>query len=165
MAVNLKDPKCVACHDLTTKIPATLATINAKLAELGDLLVAKKLYYKSVSTSSSAINGFRYFVQPSHDFFGTLLPTTASAPTTYALSLSSRNYVSTTTGLLVYNSEVNWSVDNDYANRIGREWTYGELGAAFNFTYVSTTASAANRGVHNPTYALELLQSSIDYLK
>lgn len=165
MKVNLKDPGCTSCHDLTTKIPQTLATINSKLIELGDLLAARKVFKKTASTSASALNGFTYSAQPSHDFYGTLLPTEASAPATYALTLTSKNAPSPTTGLLVYNSEVTWAADTDFANRIGREWKYGELGAAFNFTYVNTVATPANRGIHNPIYALELLQTSIDYLK
>jgi nitrate/TMAO reductase-like tetraheme cytochrome c subunit len=165
MKVNLKDPKCVSCHDLTTKIPTTLATINAKLAELGDLLATRKVFKKTASTSTSALNGFTYSALPSHDFYGTLLPTSASAPATYALTLTTTNLPSTTTGLLVYNNVVSWTADTDFANRIGREWTYGELGAAFNFAYVNTVATTANRGIHNTIYALELLQSSIDYLK
>jgi hypothetical protein len=165
LRVNLKDPACVTCHDLSTKIPQTLTTINAKLIELGDLLAAKKIFKKTSSTSASALNGFTYSAQPSHDFYGTLLPTTNSAPATYALTLSSKNLPSTTTGLLVYNSEVTWAADTDFANRIGREWTYGELGAAYNFNYVNQIATPANRGLHNTIYALELLQSSIDYLK
>jgi nitrate/TMAO reductase-like tetraheme cytochrome c subunit len=161
MKVNLKDPKCVACHDLTAKIPATLVTISAKLTELGDLLAARKVFKKT--TNSSGV--VSYSAQPSHDFYGTLLPTKASAPATYALTLTNKNLPSTTTGLLVYNSEVGWTADTDFANRIGREWTYGELGAAYNYTYVNTVATAANKGIHNTIYALELLQSSIDYLK
>ncbi len=160
MKVNLKDAKCVACHDLTVKIPTTLATINAKLTELGELLSTRKVFKKT--TNSSGV--VSYSVQPSHDFFGTLLPTTASAPTTYALTLTTTNLPSATTGLLVYNNVVNWTADTDFANRIGRQWKYGELGAAFNWTYVNSVATAANKGIHNPTYAMQLLQTSIDYL-
>jgi hypothetical protein len=165
MKVNHKDPKCTSCHDLAVKIPATLATINGKLIELGDLLAARKVFKKTASTSSSALNGFSYAAQPSHDFFGTLLPTTASAPKTYAMTLTGANLPSPTTGLLVYNNVVTWATDTDFANRIGREWKYGELGAAFNFAYVNTVVNIANKGIHNPIYALELLQTSIDYLK
>ena len=162
MKTNLKDPKCVGCHDLTTKIPATLVTINSKLTELGELLSAKKIFKKTTNATTGAVS---YSAQFSHDFYGTVLPTTASAPTTYALTLAGANLPSATTGLLVYNSLVTWAADTDFANRIGREWTYGELGAAFNYTYVNTVATAANKGIHNPIYALELLQSSIDYLR
>ena len=155
MKVNLTDPKCTGCHNIATKRTTTLAAINAKLVELGDLLAARKVFKKS-GTSYSAL--------PSHDFYGTLLPT-ASSTTTYAMTVATANTVSTTTGLLVYNSNVTWAIDTDFANRIGREWKYGELGAAWNYTYVNTVATAANKAVHNPTYAMELLQTSIDWLK
>jgi hypothetical protein len=164
MKVNLTDANCVGCHDLATKIPETFAAITAKLIELGDLLAERKVFKKTASTSGSAINGFSYSAQPSHDFYGTLLPTTSDT-TLFALSLPAKNYPSPTTGLLVYNCEVAWAMDNDFANRIGREWTYGELGAAFNFTYVNSVATTANKGIHNPRYAMDLLQTSIDYLK
>jgi hypothetical protein len=159
MIVNIKDPKCVACHDLTAKRTTTLAAIEGKLTELGDLLAARKVFKKT--TSGTTVS---YSAQPSHDFYGTLLPTTTSA-TKYALTLTTANIPSTTTGLLTYNRNVTWATDGDVTNRIGREWKYGELGAAWNFTYVNTTADALNKAVHNPTYALQLLQTSIDWLK
>ena len=155
MKVNINDPTCVACHDLTTKRATTLAAIQGKLTELGDLLAARKVFKKSGTT---------YSAQFSHDFYGNLLPTTTST-TKYALTLTTANIPSTTTGLLTYNKNVTWAADADAANRPGREWKYGELGAAWNFTYVNTTSDAANIAVHNPTYALQLLQTSIDWLK
>jgi hypothetical protein len=155
MKVNLTDPKCVTCHDLTAKRTTTLAALEGKLTELGDLLTARKVFKKS---------GSSYSAQFSHDFYGTVLPT-ATTTTKYAMTVSAANTISTTTGLLVYNNTVAWATDGDVANRIGREWKYGELGAAWNFTYVNTVATTANKGVHNPTYALQLLQTSIDWLK
>ena len=155
MKVNLTDPKCVGCHNIATSRTTTLAAIEAKLTELGDLLSARKVFKKSTGGSYSA--------QPSHDFYGTLLPTTSSTDK-FALTVSAANTVSSTTGLVVYNNNVAWSIDNDFANRIGREWKYGELGAAWNFMYVNTVATDENKAVHNPTYAMELLQSSIDWL-
>ena len=167
MIVNRLDPKCAVCHTGATSIDnkrtATLASINEKLAQLGDLLAARKVFKKSSSTSSSAINGFTYSAVPSHDFYGTLLPTTLSTEK-FALGISNKTSVSTTNGLLQYYAEVTWKTDADYATRIGRPWKYGELGAAWNFIYVYTTASSANRAVHNPTYAMQLLQTSIDWL-
>ena len=128
-------------------------------------LLAKQLLFKKNTTTGS------YSAVPSHDFYNTLLPTTVSTPK-YALTLASANTISTTTGLLVYNSLVTWANDPastgtavGYGDRIGREWKYGELGAAYNHTYVNTVADAANKAVHNPTYAMELLQTSIDWLK
>ena len=165
MKVNKNDPTCVACHngtnDIPTKRAATLAAIQGKLTELGDLLAARKVFKKT--TSGTTVT---YAAQFSHDFYGNLLPNPNLAPTTkYALTLTTANVPSPTTGLLTYNKNVAWAVDTDIANRIGREWKYGELGAAWNFTYVNTTSDPANIAVHNPTYALQLLQTSIDWLK
>jgi hypothetical protein len=164
MKVNLDDPNCVTCHNIASKRTITRAAIDAKLIELGDLLAARKIFKKNTSTGA-------YSVVPSHDFYGTLLPTTAST-NKFALSLTTSNTISTTTGLLTYNSMVTWATDPastgttvGYGDRIGREWKYGELGAAFNWTYVNSVADAANKAVHNPTYAMELLQTSIDWLK
>ena len=64
--------------------------------------------------------------------------------------------------MVTYANNVTIAVDKDFALRIGREWKYGELGAAFNYGYINSELS---RGVHNPTYALQVLQNSIDYLK
>jgi pterin-4a-carbinolamine dehydratase len=160
MKVNLNDPGCVTCHNIASKRIITLAAIEAKLTELGDLLAARKVFKKT--TNSSGV--VSYSAQPSHDFYGTLIPTTSST-NKFAMTVSAANTVSTTTGLLLYNNNVAWAVDTDFANRIGREWKYGELGAAWNFMYVNTVATAANKAVHNPTYAMELLQNSINWLK
>ena len=54
-----------------------------------------------------------------------------------------------------------YGADTDYKNRIGRTWTMGELGAAYNYGFINSELS---KGVHNPTYALQLLQNSIDWL-
>jgi pterin-4a-carbinolamine dehydratase len=154
MKVNLTDPKCTTCHDIAARRTITLAAIEGKLIQLGDLLAARKVFKKS---------GTSYSAQFSHDFYGTVLPTTTSA-TTFALTVAAANTVSPTTGLMLYNNTVAWAANTDYANRIGREWKYGELGAAWNFTYVNTVATTANKGVHNPTYAMELLNTSIEWL-
>jgi hypothetical protein len=167
MRVNLTDPKCVSCHNIASKRIITLAAVNAKLNELGDLLTARKIFKKT--TNSSGV--VSYSAVPSHDFYGTLLPTT-STTTKFALTVPAANTISTTTGLLVYNNNVTWANDPastatvvGYGDRPGREWKYGELGAAWNFTYVNTVATTENKAVHNPTYAMELLQTSIDWLK
>ena len=145
----------------------TRAAVEAKLTELGDLLTARKVFKKT--TNSSGV--VSYSAVPSHDFYGTLLPTTVST-TKFALTVPAANTVSITTGLLVYNNNVTWANDPastatvvGYGDRIGREWKYGELGAAWNFAYINTVATTANKAVHNPTYAMELLQSSIDWIK
>jgi nitrate/TMAO reductase-like tetraheme cytochrome c subunit len=168
MKVNVDDPACTSCHNggstIAAKRTATLAAINAKLTELGNLLVARKVFFKSSTGSFSAV--------PTHDFYGTLLPNTATATTTiYALSATTANFENPTSSILTYNSNVAWAVDKVATSsaagcnsRIGREWKEGELGAAWNFTYVNTVATTANVAVHNPAYALQLLQKSIDWL-
>ena len=49
----------------------------------------------------------------------------------------------------------------DAPYRKGSKWTYGELGAAYNFGFVMSELS---HGIHNPTSAQQILQTSIDYL-
>jgi hypothetical protein len=66
------------------------------------------------------------------------------------------------TGLVIYANTVTMATDPDFATRIGREWKYGELGAAYNYGYITSELSL---GVHNHVYALALLQKSIDWLK
>ena len=80
----------------------------------------------------------------------------------YATPLANANTVSPTTGLVVYGNTVTLATDASWATRIGRPWKYGELGAAFNYGYINSELS---KGVHNPVYAMQLLQSSIDWLK
>ncbi len=145
------EAKCAACH-VSDHIAITQAAITAKITELGDALVAKKLFKKS-GTSYSAV--------ASHDYFGVLFPNTPNT-TIFGYSLATSNTISPTTGLVVYGSTVQYSKDLDTASRIGREWKYGELGAAYNFGFINSELSL---GVHNPTYAMQILQTSIDYLK
>jgi len=152
--------KCASCHVLTSttdKIAITQAAITAKIDELGKALVAKKLFKATVNSSGAT----SYSAVQSHDFFGVLFPTTASA-TTYGTALAGANTVSPTTGIVTYANNVTIAVDKDFALRIGREWKYGELGAAYNYGYINSELSL---GVHNPAYALQILQNSIDYLK
>jgi hypothetical protein len=148
---------CTACHSGTDKITPVQSLIDAKRIELAELLTTRKVFKKTTSGTGVV----SYSAEPTHDFLGTLFPTTSSA-TKYATALASANTVSATTGLVVYGNTVTMAVDADYANRIGREWKYGELGAAYNYGYINSELSL---GVHNPTYALQLLQNSIDWLK
>ena len=124
--------------------------------QLGEALVAKKLFRKQTNSegvvSYSAVN--------SHDYYGNLFPTTETSQR-FGVSLTSSNTVDPKTGLVVYNSIVKPDVDVSWSTRIGREWTYGELGAAYNYGYINSELS---KGVHNPTYAKQLLQTSIEYL-
>jgi hypothetical protein len=95
-----------------------------------------------------------------HDFNGKLYPTTQTAGDLFATS-SSMNTVSPTTGLVIYGNILKYAKDADYTNRIGRVWKWGELGAAYNYAYINSELS---KGVHNPTYALQVLQNSIDWV-
>lgn len=151
------EAKCTACHGGVDKLTPIQTNIDAKRIELGEALVAKKIFKKTIS-SSGAVS---YSAVQSHDFFGVLFPTTASA-TTFGIALAGANTVNPTTGLVTYANNVTIAVDKDFATRIGREWKYGELGAAYNYGYINSELS---KGVHNPTYALQILQNSIDYLK
>ncbi len=147
---------CTTCHTGTDKITPVQSLIDAKRIELAELLSTRKVFKKS--TNSSGV--VSYSAEPTHDFYGVLFPTTSSA-TIYATALAGTNTVSPTTGLVIYANKVTLAVDADFANRIGREWKYGELGAAYNYGYITSELSL---GVHNPTYALQLLQNSIDWL-
>ncbi len=148
---------CTTCHQGVDKLTPIQTSIDAKRIELAELLVARKIFKKS--TNSSGV--VSYSAEPSHDFYGVLFPTTSS-PTIFATALVSANTVGPTSGTLVYANTVTLATDNDYANRIGREWKYGELGAAYNYGYITSELSL---GVHNPTYAMQVLQNSIDWLK
>jgi hypothetical protein len=145
---------CTTCHT-SDKLTPIQTNITAKIAELGEALVAKKLFKKTISNGVAS-----YSAVPSHDYYGVLFPTTQST-TTYGIALTNYNTVSPTTGLVVPASTVKIGVEPDFALRIGREWKYGELGAAYNFGYINSELSL---GIHNPTYALQILQNSIDYL-
>ncbi len=147
--------ECTACH-LGDKITPIQEEINAKRIQLAELLVARKVFKKTTS-SSGAIS---YSAVQTHDFFGVLFPTTQDT-TKFAIALASANTVDPKTGLVVYTNNVTKGVDPDYAKRIGREWKYGELGAAYNYGYINSELSM---GAHNPKYAYQLLQYSIDWL-
>lgn len=149
--------KCMACHG-TDKLTPIQNSITAKLVELGEELSKKKIFKRTVNATTGAVS---YGAVQSHDFYGTLFPTTASTKK-FGTALASANTVSPTSGLVIYGNTVTMVVDKDFALRIGREWKYGELGAAYNYGYISSELSL---GVHNYKYALTILQNSIDYLK
>ena len=148
---------CTTCHQGVDKLTPVQTSIDAKRIELAELLVTRKVFKKS--TNSSGV--VSYTAEPTHDFYGVLFPSTQS-PAIFATALVSANTVGSTSGILVYANTVTLAADNDYANRIGREWKYGELGAAYNYGYITSELSL---GVHNPTYAMQVLQNSIDWLK
>jgi hypothetical protein len=151
----VNEESCLACHG-SDKIAMVQAAVDAKRIELGEALVAKKIYKKT--TNSEGV--VSYSAVQTHDYYGNLFPTTASTQR-FSVSLTNTNSVDPKTGLVVYSSTVKPDVDAAYATRLGREWTYGELGAAYNYVYINNELS---KGVHNPPYAMQLLQSSIDYL-
>ncbi len=152
----VNEEACTACHG-GDKITPVQALIDAKRIEMAELLVARKVFKKTTNTSGVV----SYSAVQSHDFYGTLFPTTEST-TKFATALASNPTVSPTTGLVIPGNKVTMAVDKDFALRIGRPWKYGELGAAYNYAYINSELSL---GAHNPVYALQLLQKSIDWLK
>jgi len=146
---------CENCHT-DDHIAPTQAKVRAKLIELGEILAARKVMRKS--TNSSGVTS--YSAVQTHDFYGRLFATTQST-FKYATALANANTVSPTTGLVIYGTTVTMATDASWATRIGRPWKYGELGAAFNYGYINSELSL---GVHNPVDAMQLLQSSIDWL-
>ncbi|MEI6695706.1 MAG: multiheme c-type cytochrome [Bacteroidota bacterium] len=145
---------CKACHTVDN-ITNTELAVQGLLTTLGDKLTARKVFKKTTSTSGvvsySAVN--------THDFNGKLYIYNDSI-TKYA-TMSSNNTVSATTGLVVYGNMLKYAKDTDFSNRKGTPWKYGELGAAYNYGFVSTLNAY---GVHNPVYAKKLLQESINWL-
>ncbi len=152
----VNDAACTACHNGADKITPVQALIDGKRIALAELLTARKVFKKT--TNSSGV--VSYSAQPTHDFNGKLYPTTQTAGDRFATS-TSNNTVSPTTGLVIYGNMLKYAADADFTNRIGRQWKYGELGAAYNYAYINSELSM---GAHNPTYALQLLQNSIDWL-
>ena len=150
------EAECAKCHDADI-IEPTQTRINAKRIELAELLVARKVFRKTTN-SSGAIS---YSAVQTHDFYGRLFATTQSS-TLYATGMVSANTVSPTNGLVIYGNSITIGADASWALRIGRPWKYGELGAAYNYGYINSEMSM---GVHNPVYAMQLLQKSIDWLK
>ena len=116
------------------------------------------LFKKTVNATTGVAS---YSAVQTHDFYGRLFLNTAST-NKYATALVSANTVSPTTGLVIYNSTVTMGTDAAWADRIGRPWKMGELGAAYNYGYINSELSL---GVHNPVYAMQVLQASIDWLK
>ena len=147
---------CENCHT-SDHIEPTRAKIDAKRIELAELLVARKVFRKSVNSSGAT----SYSAVQTHDFYGRLFPTTQTS-TLYATAVVSANTVSPTNGLVIYGNSITMATDASWATRIGRPWKMGELGAAYNYGYINSEMSM---GVHNPVYAMQLLQKSIDWLK
>lgn len=147
-----------ACDDCHTSDPiaGVEAVIKGKLVTLGNLLVARKVMKKTTNTTTGVVS---YSALNTHDFNGKLyIPNNATEK--YATS-ASNNTVSPTNGLVIYGNMLKYAVDADNALRKGKAWSYGELGAAYNYGYINTLNAY---GVHNPAYANKLLDESINWL-
>ncbi len=86
--LKVNEEKCTACHGGDKFTPVT-ALIDAKRVELAELLVARKVFKKT--TNSSGV--VSYSAVQTHDFYGTLFPTTEST-TKFATATASGNTVS-----------------------------------------------------------------------
>ena len=163
----VNEAACKTCHSGVDKLTPIQTEIDGLRVQLGEELSKKKVFKKTVNATTGVAS---YSALPSHDFFGNLYATTAPAdpanPPLYA-SLTAANTINpgptpSATGIVVYANVITMAKDTDWANRIGREWKYGELGAAYNYGYINSELS---KGLHNPTYARQILQTSIDFLK
>jgi hypothetical protein len=153
--LHVNKAECTTCHGDPYKMEDVQAAITIKLNELRDLLVARKLFKKT--TSSSGV--VSYNALETHDFNGKLFLTTQSEEK-FASAVNT-NSVNMTTGVVGYSQMLKYAKDTDYANRLGRPMKWGELGAGYNYFYIFQELSI---GVHNPVYARQLLQNSIDWL-
>ena len=165
------EEKCASCHK-ADHLASTQNAIDGLLMQLANRLVAHKLFKPSLSGGTvvpfdpASETGTPAAI-PAQDFYGTLLPTTPGS-TLYGLTLVSANSIAagpapSATLNLTYVSTVTMKKDaaTDAPYRKGSKWTYGELGAAYNFGFIMSELS---HGIHNPTYAQQILQNSIDYL-
>ncbi len=158
MIMNEEEAACVACHNLKDTVALTQKNISELLVKLGDALTARKVMKKTTNATSGAVS---YSILNTHDFYGKLYSNNpADSAVTYA-ALTTSNKVDTATGNVTYVNRVTYAKDADLKNRIGRKWTYGELGAAYNYGYINSELS---KGVHNDEFARKLLQASIDWL-
>ncbi len=167
----VNEDECIKCHG-SDKIGTTQALISAKLVELRDLLVTRKIFGVTYSKTSPGPSTPSYGAVATHDFNGKLYPTTVTPGDVFAVS-ASNNTVSTTTGLVIYGNILKYAADASKAatasassviganERVGRPWKMGELGAAYNYGYINSELS---KGVHNPVYAYQLLNESIAWL-
>ncbi len=155
---NLKDASCVACHNLTDTLVTTKAIITAKLNQLGDLMVARKMA-KKVTTAGVV----SYTILATHDFLGKLYSKNPADSAVLYTNIASYNRTDSTTGAITYSNKITRTKDADLVNRIGRKWTYGELGAAYNYGFVGGFGGEIS--VHNDEYARKLLDLSIAWLQ
>jgi hypothetical protein len=143
---------------LEDTLKQTQAVVAAKLTELGDLLAKRKIAKKATNATTGVVS---YTILNTHDFYGKLYSNNpADSAVTYA-NLTSANKTDTALGTIKYINMITYAKDADLKNRIGRKWTYGELGAAYNYGYINAELT---KGAHNDEYARKLLQASIDWL-
>jgi hypothetical protein len=153
----VNEEACVACHGAgTTKVQDVQALVETKRIALAELLVARKVFKKTTNATTGAVS---YSAVQTHDFKGTLYETVSS--TTKYASLTNNNSVDPKTSVVKYENVVTYAIDKDFATRIGRPWKMGELGAAYNYAYINSELSL---GAHNPIYAKQLLDNSIEWL-
>jgi len=163
---------CAKCHK-SDHIVSTENAVNGLLVQLAQRLVAHKLFKPSLDKNGVVVpfdpateTGTPSAI-PAQDFYGTVLPTTPDGKL-YGLTFGAANSInpgpSPSASLNIsYVSSVAMKKDaaTDAPYRKGSKWTYGEVGAAYNFGFISSELS---HGIHNPTYAQQILQTSIDYL-
>ncbi len=157
LIVNLDDPACNACHNLRDTLAQDSTVVSGLLKQLGDALAARKVAVKS--TSSSGVVSYSFL--NTHDFYGKLYSNNPADSAVVYASLTSANKTDSATGVIDYINNVTYSKDSNLKNRIGRKWTYGELGAAYNYGFIS---SENDLGKHNSDYTKKLLQASINWL-
>ncbi len=159
LIMNVKDESCQACHHLEDTLKTTQANITALLNTLGDAMVKRKIAKKTTNATTGAVS---YSILATGDFYGKQYSTNpADSAVTYA-NLTTANKTDTGTAVIKYINMITYAKDADLKNRIGRRWTYGELGAAYNYGFISGELS---KGAHNDDYARKVLQASIDWLK
>jgi predicted small secreted protein len=158
MIMNPEEKACVACHNLKDTVPLTQKNITAKINELGEAMVKRKMAKKSINATTGIVS---YTLLTTHDFYGKLYSNNPADSAVLYAGLTNANKVDTATAVIKYTNMVTYAKDADLKNRIGRKWTYGELGAAYNFGFINSEFS---KGAHNDEYARKLLQASIDWL-
>lgn len=154
--INRNDPKCTGCHNLTTQISADSGEIATLLNTLGGMLVTRKVFSgNSLSTYKPVANA---------DFYGTILAADSADSGKVYATTTSANSVTATTGILNYDNLITWGKNKAWATAIGRKWTGGELGAAYNYTFVYNANYVHAYGIHNAAYEEAVLTAAIAWL-
>ena len=157
LIVNEEDVACNACHNLKDTMALTKANIAALKTQLGELMVTRKMAKKTTNAATGVVS---YTILNTHDFYGKLYSNNPADSAVLYASIAATNKTDSVTGVTDYINTVRYAKDADLKYRIGRKWTYGELGAAYNFGYVQNPEIS----VMNDEYCRKLLQASIDWL-